>query len=111
MFENNIPSFIFRIEAWYERDLAQATHRMEYTVQFLLMELESVGNIRLEEGCSTDPWYSLGIFIHHVNSQLQGENKNSFLFDFSDQQVYVLLRPCAFPLFSFRLRASWHYCY
>lgn len=32
---------------------------MEYTVQFLLMELESVGNIRLEEGCSTDAWYVL----------------------------------------------------
>lgn len=42
---------------------------MEYTVQFLLMELESVGNIRLEEGCSTDPWYVLGIvkynYRHH----------------------------------------------
>lgn len=41
---------------------------MEYTVQFLLMELESVGNIRLEEGCSTDPWYVLGIkynYNHH----------------------------------------------
>ncbi|XP_051237082.1 leucine-rich repeat-containing protein 9 isoform X1 [Dicentrarchus labrax] len=46
------------IEAWYERDLAQATNMMEYTVQFLLMELESVGNIRLEEGCSTDPWFT-----------------------------------------------------
>uniref|UniRef100_UPI0037E8E735 leucine-rich repeat-containing protein 9 n=1 Tax=Semicossyphus pulcher TaxID=241346 RepID=UPI0037E8E735 len=46
------------IEAWFERDLAQATYMMEYTVQFLLMELESVGNIRLEEGCSTDPWFA-----------------------------------------------------
>ncbi|XP_068582596.1 leucine-rich repeat-containing protein 9 isoform X2 [Cebidichthys violaceus] len=46
------------IEAWYERGLTQATHMMEYTVQFLLMELESVGNIRLEEGCSTDPWFT-----------------------------------------------------
>ncbi|XP_070698683.1 leucine-rich repeat-containing protein 9 [Pempheris klunzingeri] len=46
------------IEAWYERDLAQATKMMDYTVQFLLMELESVGNIRLEEGCSTDPWFT-----------------------------------------------------
>uniref|UniRef100_A0A4W6FKF0 Leucine rich repeat containing 9 n=1 Tax=Lates calcarifer TaxID=8187 RepID=A0A4W6FKF0_LATCA len=46
------------IEACYERDLAQATNMMEYTVQFLLMELESVGNIRLEEGCSTDPWFT-----------------------------------------------------
>ncbi|KAM9341102.1 leucine-rich repeat-containing protein 9 [Symphorus nematophorus] len=46
------------IEAWYERELVQATNTMEYTVQFLLMELESVGNIRLEEGCSTDPWFN-----------------------------------------------------
>ncbi|XP_044023700.1 leucine-rich repeat-containing protein 9 isoform X2 [Siniperca chuatsi] len=46
------------IESWYERDLAQATNMMEYTVQFLLMELESVGNIRLEEGSSTDPWFT-----------------------------------------------------
>lgn len=57
----NVPSSVFRIEAWYERELTQATNTMEYTVQFLLMELESVGNIRLEEGCSTDPWYVLGI--------------------------------------------------
>ncbi|KAM7375862.1 hypothetical protein PAMP_005628 [Pampus punctatissimus] len=46
------------IEVWYEQELARATDRMEYTVQFLLMELESVGNIRLEEGCSTDPWFT-----------------------------------------------------
>uniref|UniRef100_A0A3B5A897 Leucine-rich repeat-containing protein 9-like n=1 Tax=Stegastes partitus TaxID=144197 RepID=A0A3B5A897_9TELE len=44
--------------SWYEQELAKATNRMEYTVQFLLMELESVGNIRLEEGCSTDPWFT-----------------------------------------------------
>ncbi|KAK9533678.1 hypothetical protein VZT92_008781 [Zoarces viviparus] len=46
------------IEAWYERGLTQATNMMEYTVQFLLMELESVGNVRLEEGCCTDPWFT-----------------------------------------------------
>lgn len=55
-FKTNVCFFVFRIKACYEQDLAQATSRMEYTVQFLLMELESVGNIRLEEGCSTDPW-------------------------------------------------------
>ncbi|XP_029349892.1 leucine-rich repeat-containing protein 9 [Echeneis naucrates] len=46
------------IEVWFEQDLAQARNRMEYTVQFLLMELESVGNIRLEEGCSSDLWFT-----------------------------------------------------
>lgn len=57
---NNIYFSSCRIECWYEWHLGQATSRMEYTVQFLLMELESVGNIRLEEGCSTDPWYLCG---------------------------------------------------
>uniref|UniRef100_A0A7N8YRZ6 Leucine rich repeat containing 9 n=1 Tax=Mastacembelus armatus TaxID=205130 RepID=A0A7N8YRZ6_9TELE len=53
-----------RLMVWTRRlhelvyDLAQATIMMEHTVQFLLMELESVGNIRLEEGCSTDPWFT-----------------------------------------------------
>ncbi|KAM8915276.1 leucine-rich repeat-containing protein 9 isoform 2-T2 [Spinachia spinachia] len=46
------------VEAWYKQGLAQATHMTEYAVQFLLLELESVGNIRLEEGCSTDPWFT-----------------------------------------------------
>ncbi|KAM9842946.1 leucine-rich repeat-containing protein 9 [Aulostomus maculatus] len=45
-------------EAWYERSLAKATSMMECNIQFLLMELESVGNIRLEEGCDTDSWFT-----------------------------------------------------
>ncbi|KAM9354856.1 leucine-rich repeat-containing protein 9 [Pholidichthys leucotaenia] len=46
------------VEALYEQVLAQATNRVEYMVEFLLTELESVGNIRLEEGCPTDPWFT-----------------------------------------------------
>ncbi|XP_041669217.1 leucine-rich repeat-containing protein 9 [Cheilinus undulatus] len=46
------------IESWFQRESAQATIMMEYSIQFLLMELESVGNIRLEEGCSIDPWFT-----------------------------------------------------
>ncbi|XP_069571028.1 leucine-rich repeat-containing protein 9 isoform X2 [Brachyistius frenatus] len=46
------------VEAWYKQNLALATNRKEYVVQFLSMELESVGNIRLEEGCSTDLWFT-----------------------------------------------------
>uniref|UniRef100_A0A3Q3WLV3 Uncharacterized protein n=1 Tax=Mola mola TaxID=94237 RepID=A0A3Q3WLV3_MOLML len=35
------------------------TKRMiDYTIQFLQVELESVGNIRLEEGHATDPWFA-----------------------------------------------------
>lgn len=45
-----------RIESCYKQEVAQATAMMDFTVHFLSMELESVGNIRLEEGCSTDPW-------------------------------------------------------
>ncbi|XP_068615227.1 leucine-rich repeat-containing protein 9-like [Brachionichthys hirsutus] len=45
------------IEAGHEQDLILARNTMDYTVQFLQMELESVGNIRLKEGCSTDPWF------------------------------------------------------
>ncbi|KAM4723466.1 leucine-rich repeat-containing protein 9 [Anableps anableps] len=46
------------VQAWYEQELNQATKQTEYLIQFLLMELESVGNIRVEEGCSIDPWYT-----------------------------------------------------
>uniref|UniRef100_A0A671WDP9 Leucine rich repeat containing 9 n=1 Tax=Sparus aurata TaxID=8175 RepID=A0A671WDP9_SPAAU len=56
--KRSVLSSIFRIEAWYEQESVQASNMMEYTVQFLLMELESVGNIRLEEGCPTDPWFT-----------------------------------------------------
>ncbi|XP_040925180.1 leucine-rich repeat-containing protein 9 isoform X2 [Betta splendens] len=46
------------IEAWFEQELAQATNTMRRTVRFLTMELESVGNVRLEEGSATDSWFS-----------------------------------------------------
>lgn len=49
-------AFSSRIDAWFEQKFSQAAHMTDYTVQFLLMELESVGNIRLEEGCPTDRW-------------------------------------------------------
>ncbi|XP_028294839.1 leucine-rich repeat-containing protein 9 isoform X2 [Gouania willdenowi] len=47
-----------RIEALYKQDLALAENRLDSLVEFLLMELESVGNIRLEEGSSADVWFS-----------------------------------------------------
>uniref|UniRef100_A0A3P9PLE0 Leucine rich repeat containing 9 n=1 Tax=Poecilia reticulata TaxID=8081 RepID=A0A3P9PLE0_POERE len=46
------------VQAWYEEELIQATKQTKYLVQFLLVELESVGNIRLEEGCHIDSWYA-----------------------------------------------------
>ncbi|XP_061751183.1 leucine-rich repeat-containing protein 9 isoform X2 [Nerophis ophidion] len=45
-------------ESWYQQNLDQITCMMEDTVQFLLTELQSVGNIRLEEGSTTDPWFN-----------------------------------------------------
>uniref|UniRef100_A0A8C5DWS7 Leucine rich repeat containing 9 n=1 Tax=Gouania willdenowi TaxID=441366 RepID=A0A8C5DWS7_GOUWI len=51
-------SLFSRIEALYKQDLALAENRLDSLVEFLLMELESVGNIRLEEGSSADVWFS-----------------------------------------------------
>ncbi|XP_062326280.1 leucine-rich repeat-containing protein 9 [Osmerus eperlanus] len=46
------------IESRYQWDMAQAANSNELMVHFLQMELETVGNIRFEEGCSTDPWFT-----------------------------------------------------
>ncbi|CAL8300363.1 unnamed protein product [Boreogadus saida] len=46
------------MEAWYKQELSQATHRKECTVHFLLMELQTVGNIRFEDGCPRDSWFA-----------------------------------------------------
>lgn len=85
----------------------QATNTMGYTIQFLLMELESVGNIRLEEGCSTDPWYALGIIKcndnHHKITEDTLQADFRIVSMLCTQQVYFLLRPPAVPLLSVRL--------
>uniref|UniRef100_A0A8C7XE01 Leucine rich repeat containing 9 n=1 Tax=Oryzias sinensis TaxID=183150 RepID=A0A8C7XE01_9TELE len=49
---------IFSIEAWCKREKTRAANKTEHVVQFLYMELESVGNIRLEAGCPTDLWFN-----------------------------------------------------
>ncbi|XP_061113948.1 leucine-rich repeat-containing protein 9 [Conger conger] len=46
------------IETHHQRSLALATERKELMVHFLLLELETVGNIRFEEGSPSDPWFS-----------------------------------------------------
>uniref|UniRef100_A0A3P9HJB9 Leucine rich repeat containing 9 n=1 Tax=Oryzias latipes TaxID=8090 RepID=A0A3P9HJB9_ORYLA len=46
------------IEAWCKREKTRAAKKTEHVVQFLYMELESVGNIRLEAGCPTDLWFN-----------------------------------------------------
>ncbi|XP_029900939.1 leucine-rich repeat-containing protein 9 [Myripristis murdjan] len=46
------------IDVWYGQELAEASNRKEYMVNFLLIELETVGNIRFEQGSSKDPWFT-----------------------------------------------------
>ncbi|KAL4656332.1 leucine-rich repeat-containing protein 9-like [Arapaima gigas] len=46
------------LEAHHQQALALATERKDLMVHFLVMELETVGNIRFEEGCSSDPWFT-----------------------------------------------------
>lgn len=81
MINKTVPMFpsLFRIDAWYEQNLVQVTNMMEYTIQFLLMELESVGNIRLEEGCSTDPWYYSTITFINIFTVVQDKTHCSFV--------------------------------
>lgn len=66
-----------RIDAWIEQKFSRDAHMTDYTVQFLLMELESVGNIRLEEGCPADRWCRAVLFNRqdiciHMSSHLMG---------------------------------------
>ncbi|XP_036398728.1 leucine-rich repeat-containing protein 9 [Megalops cyprinoides] len=46
------------VENRHQQSLALATEKKELMVHFLLMELETVGNIRFEEGRSSDPWFT-----------------------------------------------------
>ncbi|XP_049595742.1 leucine-rich repeat-containing protein 9 isoform X1 [Syngnathus scovelli] len=49
---------LHEIESWHQHNVSQATELMEDTVHFMSTELHSVGNIRMEEGSSTDPWFT-----------------------------------------------------
>lgn len=48
-----------RVEACYHRDVALASDRKEMMVHLLVLELETVGNIRFEEGNTNEPWYKM----------------------------------------------------
>ncbi|XP_063080259.1 leucine-rich repeat-containing protein 9 [Engraulis encrasicolus] len=45
-------------EVQYKRELKLATDRKEMMEHFLVLELETVGNIRLEEGTASDTWFT-----------------------------------------------------
>ncbi|NXD08865.1 LRRC9 protein, partial [Nothocercus nigrocapillus] len=46
------------IEKNYKMEIQKKKKSSNLVVQFLLMELETVGNIRFEEGLSNNPWFS-----------------------------------------------------
>ncbi|XP_061700025.1 leucine-rich repeat-containing protein 9 isoform X2 [Syngnathoides biaculeatus] len=48
---------LHEIESWHQHSRSQAAQMMEDTVHFMSTELHSLGNIRLEEGRATDPWF------------------------------------------------------
>jgi len=51
-----------RIVSCHQRDVAVASNRKEMMMHFLLLELETVGNIRFEEGNSSEPWYHIYVY-------------------------------------------------
>ncbi len=48
--------FWLRVEAYHQHNVALASDRRDMMVHFLLLELETVGNIRFEEGNTDEPW-------------------------------------------------------
>ncbi|XP_041928695.1 leucine-rich repeat-containing protein 9 [Alosa sapidissima] len=46
------------VEAQHRREVKLATDRKEMTEHFLVLELETVGNIRFEEGSTSDTWFT-----------------------------------------------------
>uniref|UniRef100_A0A8C2F6D9 Leucine rich repeat containing 9 n=1 Tax=Cyprinus carpio TaxID=7962 RepID=A0A8C2F6D9_CYPCA len=50
--------FCLRVEACHQQNVALASDRRDMMVCFLLLELETVGNIRFEEGNTSEPWFT-----------------------------------------------------
>uniref|UniRef100_A0A9J8APC6 Leucine rich repeat containing 9 n=2 Tax=Cyprinus carpio TaxID=7962 RepID=A0A9J8APC6_CYPCA len=46
------------VEACHQQNVALASDRRDMMVRFLLLELETVGNIRFEEGNTSEPWFT-----------------------------------------------------
>uniref|UniRef100_A0A8C2F5S7 Leucine rich repeat containing 9 n=1 Tax=Cyprinus carpio TaxID=7962 RepID=A0A8C2F5S7_CYPCA len=46
------------VEACHQQNVALASDRRDMMVCFLLLELETVGNIRFEEGNTSEPWFT-----------------------------------------------------
>lgn len=56
--------FFLRVVSCHQHNVALASDRKEMMVHFLLLELETVGNIRFEEGNTSEPWYP--IYVHKI---------------------------------------------
>ena len=50
-------NYSFRIDQCHQESCDQVNNVSEMTVQRLLLELETGGNVRFEDGKPTDPWY------------------------------------------------------
>lgn len=57
-----------RIVSCHQRDVAVASDRKEMMMHFLLLELETVGNIRFEEGNSSEPWYCIQDLLYKYST-------------------------------------------
>ncbi len=88
--------FCLRVEACHQHNVALASDRRDMMVHFLLLELETVGNIRFEEGNTGEPWYHMyACKIFCTNSQHAGLLIYTVLCFLS--QVHIMLRSLAVP--------------
>lgn len=54
--QSQLKCVFLRMQVRFQQDLAMASDRKDMSIQFLLMELETVGNIRFEEGNTSHAW-------------------------------------------------------
>ena len=73
--------FLFRIDQCFVESRAQVESISRSTVKRLLLELETGGNVRFEDGTTNDIWYVINhIFstcsINHIINQLIKQASN-----------------------------------
>lgn len=56
LFQTKFLFLFCRIEKDYQMEMKKKKKSFNLLVQFLLLELETVGNIHFEEGLSNNPW-------------------------------------------------------
>lgn len=58
--------FLFRIDQCYVESRAQVESISRSTVKRLLLELETGGNVRFEDGTTNDIWYVVSQLYNHL---------------------------------------------